>query len=174
MFKSKLLLWMKKHHLPSEKNPPSTFVSFVAFTSSRLVTFIQFHSVHPQQTWPTTQPHRKATVSPVLLTLSSTTSTGNALLTIHSIKTRLTKATATTTMESTRRCSRTTCAHAATATPSTRTVTCSKTRLSSMLAAEPAFCPCAQSHLFPLTHISILRLDLQVRRKGWRQARYRC
>jgi hypothetical protein len=174
MFKSKLLLWMKKHHFPSEKNPPSTSVSFVAFTFSRLVTFTHFDSVHPQQTWQTTQPHRKATVSPVLLTLSSTTSTGNALLTMHSIKTRLTSATATTTMESTRRCSRTTCAHAATATPFTRTVTCSRTRLSSMLAAEPAFCPCAHFHLSLLTHTSILRLDLQVRRKGWRQARYRC
>jgi hypothetical protein len=69
---------MKKHHFRREKNPPSTFVSFVAFDSINLVAFIHFIPLQTQQTWPTTQPHRKpATVSPVLLTPSSTTSTGN-------------------------------------------------------------------------------------------------
>jgi hypothetical protein len=69
---------MKKHHFRREKNPPSTFVSFVAFHFVTLVAFTRFILLHSQQIWPTTQPHRKlATVSPVLLTPSSTTSTGD-------------------------------------------------------------------------------------------------
>ena len=72
---------MKKHHFRREKNPPSTFISFVAFDSITLVAFIQFIPLHSQQTWPTTQPHRKlATVSPALLTPSSTTLTGEFVL----------------------------------------------------------------------------------------------
>ena len=137
---------------PAQKNPPSTFVSFVALPFPKLVAFIQFLFVHSQQAWQTTQPHRnKATVSPVLPTPSSTTSTGNHPRLAHLLGARLTDSAATTTMESTRRCSRTTCALAATATPFTRTVTCSRTRLSSMSAAEPAFCPCAHS-LLPHFH----------------------
>jgi cytoskeletal protein RodZ len=138
---------MKKHHFRREKNPPSTFVSFVAFDSVTLVAFIQFILLQTQQTWPTTQPHRKpATVSPVLLTPSSTTSTGDFPLPENCETTRLTDSAATTTMESTRRCSRTMCALAATATRSTKTVTSSRTRSSSMLAAEPVSSPCAHPH----------------------------
>lgn len=77
MVKSKLLLRDEKASSPFAEKSHSTFVSPVVFIFSNLVALSQFISVHLQQTWPTTQPHRnKATVSPVLPTLSSTTSTG--------------------------------------------------------------------------------------------------